>query len=165
MDLSMAQADTCVSDGDLKGTRSLLKTHIVEKAIDPATIVKEIEDSSAGAVVLFLGTVRRSGEAGSVSGISYEAYRSMSDRRIENVIERAKKRWPVKKVKVVHRVGELRLGEVSVAVAVSAEHRKEAFQACRYIIDNVKSKVPIWKKERLVGGRERWVEGKRLRKI
>ncbi|MDG6928609.1 MAG: molybdenum cofactor biosynthesis protein MoaE [Nitrososphaerota archaeon] len=134
-------------------------SRITRRRIVPARMVEAVADGGAGGVALFLGTVRDRGEAGPVDAIEYEAYASMAEARMAEIEEEAKRRWPTKKVRVLHRVGRLALGEVSVAVAVSCAHRAEAFEACRFIIDRIKQEVPIWKKERLAGGGERWVEG------
>jgi len=128
--------------------------------IDPSTMLRSVEDGRAGAVVLFLGTVRDNSEAGKVERIEYEAYAPMAERKLLQAEEEVKRRWPATRaVKIAHRVGGLAVGEVSVAVAVSSPHRAEAFEACRYAIDRIKKDVPIWKRERLADGSEVWVEG------
>ena len=134
------------------------ETIITEEEIDVNSIIEEVKDNSAGGIVIFLGTVRNFSEAGKVRVIEYEAYNEMALKKMKKIIAYSKAKWPLRKVRVVHRKGKLSLGEVSVAIAVSAPHRKEAFEACRYIIDSVKGEVPIWKKERLEDGKERWVE-------
>jgi len=87
----------------------------------------------------------------------------MAEKRMREIAEEVKRTWPVSRVKIVHRVGTLKVGDVSVAVAVSSHHRAEAFDACRYAIESIKHDVPIWKKERLADGREVWVEGQPMR--
>jgi|BEDMetMinimDraft_2_1075160.scaffolds.fasta_scaffold00023_5 molybdopterin synthase catalytic subunit len=131
---------------------------ITEEEIDVSSIIEEVKDYSSGGIVIFLGTVRNFSEAGKVREIEYEAYDEMALKKMKEIIAYSKEKWPLRKVRVVHRKGKLSLGEVSVAIAVSAPHRKEAFEACRYIIDSVKGEVAIWKKERLDDGKERWVE-------
>jgi len=86
-------------------------------------------------------------------------YRGMAERRMQEIEDRVRKKWPVVKIAMVHRYGPLKVGEVSVAVAVSCEHRAEAFEACRYAIDTIKGTLPMWKKERLRGGTQVWVKG------
>jgi molybdopterin synthase catalytic subunit len=86
----------------------------------------------------------------------------MAGSRMLEIEQEVRKKWPVRKVSMVHRRGRLKVGEVSVVVAVSAEHRAEAFEAGRYVIDKLKRTVPIWKKETGSGGREEWIEGERL---
>jgi molybdopterin synthase catalytic subunit len=133
---------------------------LTRKKVDPEGVLKSVGDPGAGAVVLFLGTVRNRSEAGSVLGIAYEAYEQMAEKELAQAEEEVKRRWPMTKgVKIVHRVGALSIGEVSVAVAVSSPHRAEAFEACRYVIERIKHDVPIWKREKLAGGKAVWVEG------
>jgi len=85
------------------------------------------------------------------------------DRRVREIEAEVRERWPVKKVKILHREGSLPVGEISVAVAVSSEHREEAFEACRFAIGTVKHSLPVWKREKIVGGGELWVEGEPIR--
>jgi len=131
--------------------------------IDPSRVLESVADRGAGAVVLFLGTVRDNSEAGSVDRIEYEAYEPMAEKSLAQTEQEVKRRWPATKaVKMVHRVGMLGVGEVSVAVAVSSPHRAEAFEACRFAIERIKRDVPIWKRERLTDGNEVWVKGVRV---
>jgi len=132
---------------------------ITREKILPLKILKEMDDPAAGAVILFLGTVRNHSEAGKVDKIAYETYEPMAEKRLAAIEAEVKRIWPVRKVKTVHRVGKLSIGDVSVAVAVSADHRREAFEACRHAIERIKHEVPMWKKERLGDGTEAWVEG------
>lgn len=128
-------------------------------AIDPGDLIDAVTDPSAGAVVLFLGTVRDHAPGRSrVTSLEYEAYEEVVERRIAEVVAEARRLHPVLAVAVAHRVGVLSVGEVSVGVAVSSGHRPEAFAAARRIIDGLKSTAPIWKKETWEGGAE-WVEG------
>ena len=133
--------------------------HITTKKIDPASVIRSIGDDSAGGIVLFLGTVRNRSEAGEVREILYEAYEEMAEKRLAGIEAQVRKTWPVKQVKILHRIGRLKLGEVSVAVGVAAEHRAEAFEACRQAMEWIKHDVPIWKKEKLAGDVEKWVAG------
>lgn len=132
---------------------------ITEKEILPGRVVDAVKDHGAGGVALFLGTVRDYSEAGKVEALEYESYAELAEKKLLEIEEEVLSRWPVKKIKIVHRVGKLRLGEVSVAVAVSTPHRAEAFEACRYAIERIKRDVPIWKKEKLPGGKQAWVAG------
>jgi molybdopterin synthase catalytic subunit len=128
--------------------------------IAPAKLLRSAGDAGAGATVLFLGTVRDSSEAGRVDKIEYEAYEPMAEKSLAQAEEEVRRRWPdTKHVKIVHRVGGLSVGEISVAVVVSSAHRAEAFEACRHAIERVKHDVPIWKREKLANGKEVWVEG------
>ncbi len=125
--------------------------------IDSAAILAHATHPSCGAVVLFLGTVRdHSDGIEGVTHLEYEAYGEMVGGKIAEIVAEAHERWPVERVAAVHRVGELGLGETSVAVAVSSPHRGDAFEAGRYLIDELKKRAPIWKKEHWPGGAE-WV--------
>lgn len=115
-------------------------------------------DNCAGGTVLFIGSVRDHNEDGIVSEIYYEAYKEMAEKNLAEIEIEARKKWNVKKFVAVHRIGNLKVGEVAVAVASSAEHRKEAFEACRYGIDEIKIRLPIWKKEVSDSGIA-WVQG------
>jgi molybdopterin synthase catalytic subunit len=139
------------------------EVRITKSGIDAESILSEVTDHRSGATVLFLGTVRDNSEAGAVDRIVYDAYVPMAEKRMLEIEEEVKRIWPVNKVKIIHRVGRLKVGEVSVAVAVSSPHRGEAFDACRHAIERIKHDVPIWKKERLADGREVWVEGQNMR--
>jgi molybdopterin synthase catalytic subunit len=133
---------------------------IAAEKIDLAEVLRSVGDPGAGAVVLFLGTVRDNSEAGRVQEIEYQAYEPMAEKSLALTVGEVKRRWPATTgVKVVHRVGRLSVGEVSVAVAVSSPHRAEAFEACRFAIEAIKHEAPIWKRERLADGNEVWVGG------
>lgn len=138
------------------------RRRITEKEIVPDRVLNEVMDVGAGGVTLFLGTVRDRSEAGKVVEIDYESYVEMAERNLREIEEDVLRKWPVKKIKIVHRIGRLRLGEVSVAVALSTPHRAEAFEACRYAIDRIKRDVPIWKREKLAGGKRIWVAGQTM---
>jgi molybdopterin synthase catalytic subunit len=118
-----------------------------------------VADPGAGGTCVFLGTVRDHSNAGDVDGLSYEAWEELALRRLEEIAEHALATWPIRKMALVHRTGDLGVGEASVMVAVSAEHRAEAFEACRHGIERLKEDVPIWKKEHLAAGESHWVMG------
>ncbi len=122
-------------------------------------MLASVADREAGGAVLFVGTIRRRSEGKTVEGLSYEVYREMAERKMAEIEAKARRKWPVVKMAMVHRYGELKVGDVSVAVAVSCEHRAEAFEACRFAIDRIKGSLPIWKKERFRGGAQAWVKG------
>jgi molybdopterin converting factor subunit 1 len=119
--------------------------------------IKAVAAPQAGGTVAFLGSVRdHSDEAGPVERLEYSAYREMAEKILREVAEEAAQRWPLSGVAVLHGVGDLSIGDHTVVVACSSAHRAEAFEACRFVIDEVKGRAPIWKKE--VGpDRERWV--------
>lgn len=131
---------------------------ITENAIDLGKVLSAVQDSSAGGTVLFVGSVRDHNDRGPVFEIYYEAYRAMAEGKIAEIELEIRKRWKINKFAAVHRTGALGIGEVSVAVAVSAEHREEAFEGCHYAIDAIKKSVPIWKKE-VTGSNALWAEG------
>ena len=118
-----------------------------------------VADPAAGATCVFAGTVRNRSEAGDVTGLVYEAWDELADRRLREVAGEMRSTWPVRKVALLHRIGALDVGETSVVVACSAPHRAEAFEACRHGIERLKQDVPIWKKEGLATGEAHWVMG------
>ncbi|MEN8114950.1 MAG: molybdenum cofactor biosynthesis protein MoaE [Actinomycetota bacterium] len=125
--------------------------------IDPGRVVDAVSAPDAGAVVLFVGTVRdHSPGRDGVTHLEYEAYDEQVGEKIAEVVAEVRDRWPVSAVAAVHRVGELAVGEITIAVAVSSPHRGDAFPAGRYLIDEIKARAPIWKKEHWPGGAE-WV--------
>ncbi len=131
---------------------------ILEDPIDVNKILIDVKDDSAGATSLFLGHVRNQSDVGIVYGIYYEVYKEMAEKTLAEIERDVLKKWPVKKFIAIHRIGDLDVGEISVAVAVSSKHRKEAFEACKYGIDTIKIKAPIWKKEISAKG-ELWTRG------
>ncbi|NQV06859.1 molybdenum cofactor biosynthesis protein MoaE [bacterium] len=130
---------------------------VSDEVIDTASLVDFVADDAAGATVLFLGTVRdhAPGREG-VTHLEYEAYGEVVEGKIAGIVAEARERWPIIAAAAVHRVGSLGVGEVSVAVSVSSAHRVDAFAAGRYLIDELKGRAPIWKKEHWPGGAE-WV--------
>jgi molybdopterin synthase catalytic subunit len=130
---------------------------ITEAPIDFAAVTNRVRSDLAGAVCLFLGTVREMTGDRRTSSLEYEAYPVMAVRKMEELDAEVRRRWPVIEAAIVHRVGHLDLGEISVAIAVSTPHRGHAFEACRWLIDTFKEVVPIWKKEVWADGTEEWV--------
>ena len=129
---------------------------LVDRPIDLAALDRAVRDPKAGAVVTFVGTTRNVNAGRNVKRLEYEAFASMATKEMRSLAAQAKKRWPLRKVAMVHRTGIVPVGEASVAIAVSAGHRGEAFDACRWLIDRLKELVPIWKKEHYRGG-EVWI--------
>ncbi len=127
--------------------------------LDPGEAVAAVADPAAGGTCVFLGTVRDHSEAGAVTGLTYEVWEELARARLEELGEELFARWPLRRVALWHRSGELGVGEVSVIVACSAGHRAEAFEAARHGIERLKQDVPIWKKEHLAEGEARWVMG------
>jgi molybdopterin synthase catalytic subunit len=132
---------------------------ITAARLDPGEAIDFVADPGAGGTCLFLGTVRDHSESGAVTGLTYEAWDELAEQRLGRIAEDIRERWPVRKVAILHRTGELRVGEVSVIVACSAPHRQEAFEACRFGIEQLKREAPIWKKEGLASGEAYWVAG------
>ena len=131
---------------------------ITDNAIDLSKILIDVSDNSAGAITLFVGTVRDHDSRGHVSALFYEAYKKMAEDMMTEIEKEVLDKWNIIKFSATHRIGTLKVSEISVAVAVSSEHRKEAFEACKYGIDNIKTRVPIWKKEYSETG-DNWVHG------
>ncbi len=129
---------------------------ITNNPIDIQYVIKSAERAEAGAVNVFIGTVRSKTGQRRVIRLEYEAYEPMAVLEIKKIIELAKYKWKLQGWAVSHRVGTLDIGDVAVVVAVSTAHRKESFEACQFIIDSLKQTVPIWKKEVFDGGEE-WV--------
>ena len=118
-----------------------------------------IADPGAGGSCLFIGTVRDHSDAGDVTGLHYEAWDDLATERLGEIAGEMCERWPLRRVAILHRTGDLAVGDASVVVACSAPHRAEAFEACRHGIERLKEDVPIWKKEGLVSGDAQWVMG------
>jgi molybdopterin synthase catalytic subunit len=129
---------------------------VTPEPIDTEALLAAVGDPGAGGTALFVGTTRDENDGRVVERLEYEAYEGMALDEMRRIADEIARRWRVVAVSMVHRVGVVPIGEASVAVAVSAAHREEAFAACRYGIDTLKLTVPIWKKEFYQGG-EHWV--------
>lgn len=139
--------------------RQSIRVTVGEEPIDGGALLAEVGRPDSGATVLFLGTVRDHSEAKSgVTHLEYEVFAERVEPKIAEIVDEAVARWPVLSVVVEHRSGTVNLGETSVAVAVSSGHRADAFEAARYLIDELKKRAPIWKKEFWPGGSE-WSRG------
>ena len=125
--------------------------------IDHAALTEQVRRPGCGAVVTFLGTVRDLTDGRVTVALDYEAYPGMAEKQMAEIERETRERWPVGEIALVHRVGHLEIGDVSVAVAVSCPHRAQAFEACRHAIDRLKEVVPIWKKEHWADGTTEWV--------
>lgn len=134
---------------------------IVHAPIEPAAILDRVGSDEDGAVVLFLGTVRDHNEGRPVRGLRYEAYEEMAQAVLDGIAREAGDRAGTDQVAVVHRVGELAVGELSVAIAVAAPHRSDAYDASRYVIEEIKKRLPVWKHEHYTEGAARWLDGAR----
>jgi molybdopterin synthase catalytic subunit len=136
-----------------------LLVSVTSEPIDAEEAIAFVSDPAAGGTCVFLGTVRDHSEAGTVTGLTYEAWEEQAVRRLEALADEMFERWPLRKVAFLHRSGELTVGEVSVVVSCSSPHRADAFDACRHGIEQLKRDAPIWKKEHLTSGASSWVMG------
>ena len=132
-----------------------------DTAIDVEQLRKNLTDAACGGFCSFEGWVRNNNEGQAVNGLDYEAFVDLAVKEGARIVEEAIRRFGVAKAVCVHRVGSLAIGDVAVWVGVSSGHRDEAFKACRYVIDEVKHRVPIWKKEHYVNGDSGWVNCER----
>jgi len=130
---------------------------LTDQPLDPAHLLAEVASTGCGASILFLGAVRTSPEDGEIEGIEYSAYPEMAEGEFGRIVAEARQRWPQAQVSLRHRTGYIATGEASIAIAVAAPHRAEAYDCSRYLIEETKKRVPVWKKERLASGAARWV--------
>jgi len=138
------------------------RASILTSEINPASLIKEVGSPQYGAISLFVGTVREVNEGRSVSAIEYSSYKSMAGAELERILEEAEARFAVSALIVEHRIGLLALGEVSVAIAAAHAHRAPALDCTRYVIEEIKKRVPIWKKEHYTDGTREWVDPTRV---
>ncbi len=129
---------------------------LVEGPLDLDAVVAEAADERAGAIATFQGTVRKQSRGRDVNALEYEAYSEMAEKVIAAIADEVKERYDLCAVAVAHRLGRVEIGETSVVIAVSAPHRHDALAACKDVIDALKDRVPLWKKELYVGGEE-WI--------
>ncbi|MEX0863806.1 MAG: molybdenum cofactor biosynthesis protein MoaE [Acidimicrobiia bacterium] len=139
--------------------RQSIRVRVGGEPIDAAALIDEVARPDSGATVLFIGTVRdHSPGKTEVSHLDYEVYAGVVEAKIGEIVDEATAKWPLLSVVVEHRSGVVVTGEASVAVSVSSAHRSDAFEAARYLIDELKTRAPIWKKEHWPGGAE-WSRG------
>ena len=129
---------------------------IVSHPIEAAAVTAAVADTGTGATVTFIGTTRDHNDGRRVTRLEYEAYPDMAIAEMRKIGETAQQRWSITRIGIVHRIGVVPVGEASVVIAVSAGHRRAAFDACHFAIDRLKEVVPIWKKEHFEGG-EIWI--------
>ncbi|HEY0018214.1 MAG TPA: molybdenum cofactor biosynthesis protein MoaE [Longimicrobium sp.] len=127
--------------------------------IDPARMLGGALTPADGAALLFWGVVRQENDGRAVSQLEYSAYGPMAQREMLRIADEARERFGTGAIHVVHRVGRLEIGEASVAIAVASPHRAEAYEASRYVIEQLKQRVPVWKREGYVDGQTEWVPG------
>src|SRR5579883_3302667 len=163
--------DTALHDGNevvfippVGGGTPLQENHmeplisITREPLDRSALIEAVSHPSVGGIVVFEGVVRDNARGKQVRYLEYDVYAEMAIAKIREIVAEAERRWGAQRVAVAHRVGRLEIGEASVIVVVATPHRNEAFEACRYIIDTLKTTVPIWKKEVATNGEE-WVDG------
>lgn len=131
---------------------------ITKAVITAEDVIRAVESDNAGAIVPFLGTVRNNTSGRKVRYLEYEAYPPMAEKKMAEIAQEIYEKWGLDRVAMIHRVGRLEIGEVSVAVAVASPHRKDGFEACKYAMDRLKQIVPIWKREVWEDGQEEWVK-------
>ena len=130
---------------------------ITNRVLNYNEICSIVGNHSSGAVVTFFGITRKFNNNRNVLYLEYEAYQPMSDKMLARVACKAKEKWPIENLSIIHRIGRIEVGEISLVVVVTSSHRKEALLACEYTINRIKTNVPIWKKEFFEGG-EVWIE-------
>jgi molybdopterin synthase catalytic subunit len=135
-----------------------MRSAIVERAIDVAALVSEVSSPRNGATSLFIGTVREVNDGRAVTGIDYSAYRAMAERELATIVAEAAEHFGTRDVVVEHRLGTLGLGDASVVIAVAHPRRAQALDATRKIIEELKRRVPIWKREHYADGTREWVD-------
>ena len=131
-------------------------SRLVHAAIEIDGLLARVNHPRLGGTTAFVGTVRESPEDGPVVAIEYSAYEEMAEAELQRIIDEALARWPGSRIEAQHRLGSIPLGEASIAIAAAAPHRAEAFEACRYVIEEVKARLPVWKKEIFQDGTAGW---------
>lgn len=133
--------------------------NITEKEIPTNKLYAELNDLTCGGIVTFEGRIRNHNHGKEVTALNYECYKPMSIKVLEDITKQAKTKWNLNKAIAVHRIGNIQIGEIAVWVGVASHHRNQAFEACRFIIDEIKTKAPIWKHETYSDGTKEWIEG------
>lgn len=135
-----------------------MRASLVTAPLDPARLLQEVAAATNGAAILFVGTVREVNEGRAVTGIDYSAYSAMARRELEAIVAEAAARFDTGHVVVEHRLGTLAVGDASVAIAVAHPRRGAAYDASRFVIEELKRRVPIWKREHYADGTREWVD-------
>ena len=129
-----------------------------DQALDPTAYQRQLHNPRAGALATFEGWVRNHNEGRDVRALEYEAYPAMAEKEAVRIMNEAKERFDILDIYTIHRVGKLAIGDIAVYIGVTAEHRQPAFAACQYLIDQIKIRLPIWKKEIYTDGDSGWVK-------
>ena len=135
-----------------------MRSAIVSHSLDAAALLREVADSGCGATALFIGTVRDVHAGRAVTGMDYASYAAMAEKELAAIVAEAGAQFGTEHVVCEHRVGALALGDASVAIAAAHAHRAPAFDACRFVIEELKRRVPIWKREHYADGTREWVD-------
>ncbi len=133
-----------------------MRVEIIEGPIDVHGLIEGLRNEECGSILTFQGTVRKHSDDIEVSSLFYEAYRELAIAEIQKLLNEAVERYGILDAAVIHRIGNVKLGEDSVVVSVCSRHRAESFEACRFIIDSIKTRIPIWKKDIMPGGGQKW---------
>ncbi|MFO0691686.1 MAG: molybdenum cofactor biosynthesis protein MoaE [Myxococcota bacterium] len=165
VNLEIAEAERVLHDGDEVaflppvggGDGAVKRCTISERALDEAEVARRVEGPDAGGVVSFVGRVRNHARGHVIEHLVYEAYPEMAEREMEKIADEAAQQWPGTRVAIAHRVGRLEIGDAAVVVVAASAHRDAAFLACRFAIDTLKVRVPIWKREVATDGAY-WVD-------
>jgi molybdopterin synthase catalytic subunit len=162
VNLEVVPVETILADGDEVALLPPVaggagRCWLSERPLDAGEVSARVEGPGMGGIVVFVGAVRDSARGREIRHLEYEAYPGMAEREMERIADEAAERWQGVRVAIAHRTGRLEIGDLAVVVAAAAPHRAEAFAACRYAIDTLKQRVPIWKKEFATDG-EYWVD-------
>jgi len=162
VNLEVVPVETLLGDGDEVALLPPVaggagRCWLSDQPLDAAAVSARVEGPGMGGIVVFVGAVRDHARGREIRHLEYEAYAGMAEREMERIADEAAERWQGARVAIAHRTGRLEIGDLAVVVAAAAPHRAEAFAACRYAIDTLKERVPIWKKEFATDG-EYWVD-------
>jgi molybdopterin synthase catalytic subunit len=133
-------------------------TVVSDRPLRPEELLNMVADPRHGAQALFVGVVRERHEGRAVKAVTYDAFPPLAEKVLADIAGEASKKWPVR-IAAFHRIGKLEVGEASVIIAAGSEHRAEAFEACRFVIEQIKKRLPVWKLEHDSDGTKRWLEG------
>ena len=130
---------------------------ITSTQIDTSAVLASVQSTQAGAAVLFVGSTRQFTDGRETLKLDYECYEALAIKKMTEILEQAKTKWKIEACSIVHRVGTVELGEASIAVAVSSPHRADSFDAGRWLVDTLKTEVPIWKRDYWADGSSEWI--------
>ena len=136
----------------------MIRSAIVDREIEPSALITEVRSDGAGAVSVFIGTVRDLSEGRLVERLEYEAYHAMAESELADILRDASEKFGVSSLVAEHRIGELSVGDVSVAIAAAHAHRTAAIECTHFVIEEIKKRVPVWKREHFVDGTRQWVD-------